>query len=211
MKRRILALLLAVLTLTALTTAACAAEATEGVYNIRIASGCKLTVEEASPEHGFYANASKFKLSCENMKGKYSLIFLINADTGDTIKSYPTETNLYYIDQKNVEATTTFDLLPKEMANGTYHVYVSTDGTDGLSLKKVASFEYGEDPGYMLGDVNGDGAIDTTDALWILQHYTQKRKLSSDVADVDDNGDIDTIDALKVLQYYTQKITYFTY
>lgn len=65
-----LALLLAVLTLTMLTAAAFAADATEaGAYYIRTEAGYTLTVEDAASDGGFYKGASKFKLSCENLPG----------------------------------------------------------------------------------------------------------------------------------------------
>lgn len=85
MKRRLLALLLAVLTLTMLTAAAFAADATEaGAYYIRTEAGYTLTVKDAASDGGFYKGASKFKLSCENLPGQYSLVFLINTDTAQT-------------------------------------------------------------------------------------------------------------------------------
>lgn len=55
MKRRLLALLLAVLTLTMLTAAAFAADATEaGAYYIRTEAGYTLTVKDAASDGGFY-------------------------------------------------------------------------------------------------------------------------------------------------------------
>lgn len=212
MKRRILALLLAVLTLTALTAAAFAAETTTetlGAFNLKADPGYTLTVEGGGTgTGGFYANAKKFKLTCENLTGKYSLVLLLKegADQSEATKGVPTESNLQYIDQQNITATTKFILFPKQMETGTYNVYVSTNSAD---LKKVASLEYGEKPKYTLGDVNDDGAIDTLDALWILQCYAKMRELSKDVADVDHNNKIDTADALRVLQYYAELITSF--
>ena len=212
MKRRILALLLAVLTLTALTAAAFAADTTTGTlgaFNLKGSKGYTLTVVgEGSVTGGFYANAKKFKLTCENLTGKYSLVLLLKegADQSEATKGVPTESNLQYIDQQNIEPTTEFILFPKQMETGTYNVYVSTDS---VNLTKVASLEYGEKPKYTLGDVNDDGAIDTLDALWILQCYAKMRELSKDVADVDHNNKIDTADALRVLQYYAELITSF--
>lgn len=203
MKRRILALLLAVLTLTMLTAAAFAADATEaGAYYIRTEAGYTLTVEDAASDGGFYKGASKFKLSCENLPGQYSLVFLINTDTAQTTTVVPTETNLYYIDQKDVSTTTEFELVPKQMTAGVYNIYVSTDGTDGLSLKKVGSFRYGEKSAKMLGDVSEDGAVDTKDALWILQAFLGDRSVDEEVADVNFDNAVDTGDALRVLQYF---------
>ena len=212
MKRRILALLLAVLTLTALTAAAFAADTTTGAlgaFNLKGSDGYTLTVVGGeSVTGGFYAGATKFKLTCNGLPGDYSLVLLLKEDAAqsEATKGIPTESNLQYIDQQNIEPTTKFILFPKQMETGTYNVYVSTNSAD---LTKVASLEYGEKPKYTLGDVNDDGAIDTLDALWILQCYAKMRELSKDVADVDHNNKIDTADALRVLQYYAELITSF--
>ena len=121
MKRRILALLLAVLTLTALTAAAFAADTTTetlGAFNLKADPGYTLTVEGGGTgTGGFYANAKKFKLTCENLTGKYSLVLLLKegADQSEATKGVPTESNLQYIDQQNIEPTTEFILFPKQM------------------------------------------------------------------------------------------------
>ena len=197
MKRRILALLLAVLTLTMLTAAAFAAD-TLGVFNVR----GPLTVLNGTQDGSFYANADTFKLNCTGLTGEYSLVLLLEGDS-----KVPTSSNIQYIDQLTVtNGTATFTLKPRALTTGKYYIYVSTSDK---ALEPIASFEYGEEPEYTLGDVNNDGSIDTIDALWILQHYVKKRTLSLSVADVDGSGEIDTIDALKVLQYYVHKITSF--
>lgn len=211
MKRRILALLLAVLTLTALTAAAFAADTTTetlGAFNLKGSEGYTLTVVGTEATGGFYKGATRFQLTCNGLPGDYSLVLLLKEDAAqaDGTKGIPTESNLQYIDQQNIEPTTKFILFPKQMETGTYNVYVSTNSAD---LTKVASLEYGEKPKYTLGDVNDDGAIDTLDALWILQCYAKMRELSKDVADVDHNNKIDTADALRVLQYYAELITSF--
>lgn len=171
MKRRILALLLAVLTLTALTAAAFAAETTTetlGAFNLKGSEGYNLSVDGGTGTGGFYANANKFKLTCTGLSGQYSLVLLLKEgeDQADGTKGVPTESNLQYIDQQNIEPTTEFILFPKQMETGTYNVYVSTNSAD---LKKVASLEYGEKPKYTLGDINNDGKITATDATYVLQ------------------------------------------
>lgn len=197
MKRRILALLLAVLMLTMLTAAAFAAD-TLGVFNVK----GPLTVKNGTQDGSFYANADTFELNCTGLTGEYSLVLLLEGDS-----KVPTSSNIQYIDQLSVTGgKATFTLKPRALTTGTYHIYVSTSDKP---LAEIASFAYGEEPEYTLGDVNNDGSIDTIDALWILQHYVKKRTLSLSVADVDGSGEIDTIDALKVLQYYVHKITSF--
>lgn len=207
MKRRILALLLAVLTLTALTAAAFAAD-TLGAFNLKDSDGFVLTVEGGTATGGFYANAKKFKLTCTGLPGQYSLVLLLkeDADQSEGTKGIPTESNLQYIDQQNIAATTEFILFPKQMETGTYNVYVSTNSAD---LQKVASLEYGEKPKYTLGDVNGDGKISAYDASLVLQHtvglvdYT-----GSEAADVNRDGKITAYDASMILQYTVGLITF---
>lgn len=202
MKRRLLALLLAVLTLTMLTAAAFA-EDTEvlGVYNV---TG-PLTVKNGTKDGGFYAGADTFELNCTGLTGEYSLVLLLAGDS-----AVPTEGNIQYIDQTSVEGgKVTFTLKPKALTEGTYNIYIST--TD-KALKKVASFKYGEKPDVVLGDVDGDGKIKTTDALLVLQHVSETITLEGNefvAADVDKDGVIKTTDALLILQYVAENISSF--
>jgi len=202
MKRRMLALLLAVLTLTMLTAAAFA-EDTEvlGVYNV---TG-PLTVTNGTKDGGFYAGADTFELNCTGLTGEYSLVLLLAGDS-----AVPTEGNIQYIDQTSVEGgKVTFTLKPKALTEGTYNVYIST--TD-KALDKVASFKYGEKPDVVLGDVDGDGKIKTTDALLVLQHVSETITLEGNefvAADVDKDGVIKTTDALLILQYVAENISSF--
>lgn len=202
MKRRMLALLLAVLTLTMLTAAAFA-EDTEvlGVYNV---TG-PLTVTNGTKDGGFYAGADTFELNCTGLTGEYSLVLLLAGDS-----AVPTEGNIQYIDQTSVEAgKVTFILKPKALTEGTYNVYIST--TD-KPLEKVASFEYGTKPPYTLGDVDGLNGIDSTDALMVLQHIVGIRTLTGTqllAADVDGVDGVTSTDALMILQYIVGSIKSF--
>ena len=202
MKRRMLALLLAVLTLTMLTAAAFA-EDTEvlGVYNV---TG-PLTVKNGMKDGGFYAGADTFELNCTGLTGAYSLVLLLAGD-----RTVPTEGNIQYIDQTSVEAgKVTFTLKPKALTEGTYNVYIST--TD-KALDKVASFQYGTKPPYTLGDVDGLNGIDSTDALMVLQHIVGIRTLTGTqllAADVDGVDGVTSTDALMILQYIVGSIKSF--
>lgn len=202
MKRRLLALLLAVLTLTMLTAAAFA-EDTEvlGVYNV---TG-PLTVTNGTKDGGFYAGADTFELNCTGLTGEYSLVLLLAGDS-----AVPTEGNIQYIDQTSVESgKVAFTLKPKALTEGTYNVYIST--TD-KALEKLASFQYGEKPPYTLGDVDGLNGIDSTDALMVLQHIVGIRTLTGTqllAADVDGVDGVTSTDALMILQYIVGSIKSF--
>lgn len=207
MKRRILALLLAVLTLTALTAAAFAADTPEtlGAFNLKGSEGYTLTVVGTEATGGFYKGATRFQLTCNGLDGDYSLVLLLKegaaqADGTEGIPT-PTENNLQYIDQQNIAARkATFTLFPKSLERGVYNVYVSTNSKD---LKKVASLEYGEKPKYTLGDVDNDGFISILDVTAILNHIAGNitlvgdRFLAADV--VEPKGAIDILDAVRIL------------
>ena len=195
MKRRMLALLLAVLMLAMLTAAAFAEDTDLGVFNVR----GPLTVMSGTQDGNFYT----FELNCTGLTGEYSLVLLLEGDS-----KVPTEGNIQYIDQMSVEGgKVTFTLKPKALTEGTYNVYIST--TD-KPLEKVASFEYGTKPPYTLGDVDGLNGIDSTDALMVLQHIVGIRTLTGTqllAADVDGVDGVTSTDALMKQQGRERRAT----
>lgn len=199
MKRRLLALLLAVLTLTMLTAAAFAADETElGAYNLT--GGLKVVGVES--DGGFYKDADTFELDCTKLTGAYSLVLLLDDNSG-----VPTSGNIQYIDQVTVtDGAAKFTLKPKALKEGTYYIFVST--TD-KALDKVASFQYGTKPPYTPGDVNCDGDIDVFDVSALLGYLAKKRTLTADgllAADVaSPKGEIDVFDVSRILQYLVGK------
>ena len=81
-------------------------------------------------------------------------------------------------------------------------VSANTLTCDGQS----ASFVVRESP-VTLGDVNGDGNIDTQDAIQVIRHYLGKEPDNFNVqaADVNGDGNIDTQDAIKIIRKYLGK------
>ena len=188
MKRRMLALLLAVLMLAMLTAAAFAEDTVLGVYNV---TG-PLTVLNGTKNGSFYADANEFELNCSGLTGEYSLV------AGDS--AVPTEGNIQYIDQMSIaNGAVKFTLKPKALKAGTYNIYIST--TDE-ALKKVASFKYGEKPLIELGDANNDGKVDTNDATAILLYVVNKYTMTDEqlmAADVNGDHTVNTNDAVAIL------------
>ncbi len=77
---------------------------------------------------------------------------------------------------------------------------------DYLAVLKTAE-SYG-----LLGDVNGNGAVNSTDARLVLQYTVKKidqTKLNLAAADVDGNGRVDSTDARLILQFTVGKIKTF--
>ena len=60
---------------------------------------------------------------------------------------------------------------------------------------------------YLLGDVNGDGVVDTQDAIKVVQYYLQKNpeNFILKAADVTKSGDIDTNDAIQIIKMFLKK------
>lgn len=200
MKRRLLALLLAVLTLTMLTAAAFAADETElGAYNLT--GGLKVVGVES--DGGFYKDADTFELDCTKLTGAYSLVLLLDDNSG-----VPTSGNIQYIDQVTVtDGAAKFTLKPKALKEGTYYIFVST--TDE-ALKVVATFKYGTRPEYKKGDANGDGVVNASDAAAILNYLVDQYEFKSEsqkaAADVETPyGTIAASDAAKILNYLVDK------
>lgn len=62
------------------------------------------------------------------------------------------------------------------------------------------------------GDADGNGQVNSTDALAVLMHTVEKKKLQGDAllrSDVDANTEINATDALQILQFTVGKITEF--
>ena len=197
MKRRMLALLLAVLMLAMLTAAAFAEDTVLGVYNV---TG-PLTVLNGTKNGSFYADANEFELNCSGLTGEYSLVLLLEGDS-----PVPTDGNIQYIDQMGIaNGAVKFTLKPKALKVGTYKIYIST--TDE-ALRKVASFKYGEKPLIEMGDANNDGQVDGNDAVAILLYVVDKYTMTDEqlvAADVNGDHMVDGNDAVAILLHIVGK------
>lgn len=209
-------LLLTALFTVLLGTAALAADTTKsGMYDVngtgatltpQIAAGTTAsrsteTVNGASKT--FYANAVRLAMTYTGATGNEECLVMV---TNRAVAS-PAVSDIVYINQAAASGgTATFNLYPSNLASGTtYHVYVSTAGGSGLT--KVGTFSYYAP--YVLGDVNGDGEIDTSDAYLIARYYAGQTTLTSTqllAADVNHDGESDTSDAYRIARYYAGQI-----
>lgn len=130
------------------------------------------------------------------------------------------DSDIYYIDQVTAgSATISLDVFPKlPEAKTDLTLYLSTNaagkGLESVVLSYTPEDTFGAGSGsleYTLGDVNGDNAWDSADALSTLQiganlmpEATEAEKAA---ADVDENGAWDSTDALMILQYGAGLIT----
>lgn len=128
--------------------------------------------------------------------------------------------------QPNSPVKVTFPL-PEDFQNADVY-YISADGeaeklpstVDPIAKTVTVTLEHfstyaivkSDAPLSVLGDVDGDGSINSTDARLILQYYAKKineSQLNIAVADVDGDGSINSTDARLILQLYAKKISKF--
>lgn len=214
MRRRIGTCLLAALMLAALMVPALAAGNASGItlHKSDILVDCDVTVfKEGSvakneaeavtaDANDFYADAVQLKIS--NIKTEaadYNLIMALEGDSKNPIGGE--NSNIKYIDQSS---TPSFVVYPSAMADGTYHVYLSTNKA---AQTEVLSFVYSAaktEPAFLLGDVNDDGDVDLSDAILILRYDAGLIELEGNAllaGDVNDDGDTDISDAILILRY----------
>lgn len=139
--------------------------------------------------------------------GKEYLVLATNVELKlDKLSEDLTAEKIVYIDQKTAEGTSvSFTVYPKELKTQAYYVYMSSNASSGITaLQKVGTYT-AVGPAYTLGDVNANGSVDTTDAVWVLQNYVGSRQLDDTqklAADVNVDNTINTTDAVWILQRY---------
>ncbi len=132
-------------------------------------SGKQITADE-----GKYTGAVQFDLTAtEGLTNGSQYLVLMLKDAGEN--PVPTAENIYYINQKAAAADGKLaftnaggdSVYPMDLVNGTYSIYIVGEGKNFNAAKADASFTY--EAGYTLGDVDGDGIVTATDALFALQ------------------------------------------
>lgn len=113
----------------------------------------------------------------------------------------PTEENLKQIGQKDGAADVFATIPVGELADGTYTVKLG--GTAGKIY--MDTFTVGDvDPEGMLGDVDGENGIETTDASLVVNHVLEIAPLTTEQqtrADVDGKNGIETTDASLIVNH----------
>lgn len=126
--------------------------------------------KQITAEGGKYTGAVQFELTAtEGLTNGSQYLVLMLKDAGEN--PVPTAENIYYINQKAAaNGALAFTnaggdpIYPMDLVNGTYSIYIVGEGK---AFAPAASFTY--EAGYTLGDVDGDGIVTATDALFALQ------------------------------------------
>lgn len=156
------AALTALLCVSALAADSAVSNVTGNILTPKTAEGETITEKD-----GKYENAVKFDVNATGTQGSQYLLLVLRD------QKVPTEQNIVYINQAaagedgNLAFTGSDAAYPMTMTSGTYYVYLVGDGKEFSKENPAASFTY--EAGYTLGDVDGDGIVTATDALFALQ------------------------------------------
>lgn len=180
----------------AMSTAALAAA--DGIQSVNSTAGSTVTLA--------VDQNNRDKLNVTYTSASTNSEYVVFATSG-TLTEVPTESNLVYIDQKTAGSDgVSFVVYPKTLTNGTYQVWMSSNAASGVGAKKaqnIGNFEYHtETPPYKLGDVDQDGKITVSDALYVLDMCVGVKPTAEpqkSAADVDKSGDVRVTDALIIL------------
>ncbi|OQB14373.1 MAG: Endoglucanase E precursor [Firmicutes bacterium ADurb.Bin193] len=121
--------------------------------------------------------------------------------------------NVAYISQEEKSDTITFVIDKAAFVAAGEKLYVKMGGI-GVSTPAEYVIGSGTEPEVTLGDVNGDGAVNATDAGLVLQYFVGTiTEFSSPnglaAADINNDGVINATDAGLILQYFVGTITEF--
>lgn len=220
--KRTIRLLALILTLTlALSAAAMATEikydegetnATKSVSAVSLVKdGCKLKFD-----------GDKLKVTYTNSalkEGDMVIVFLLEtADkkeiTDDKVELSitPTSSNIKYIDQGTAAATATagkgsvsFGVYPQNYTNAVVRIISVNAATNKVTDENIAAVKLN----YTLGDANGNGTVEISDAVRVLRYIVNSEHPEEDgtfveqAADMNGNGTVEVGDVVAILKALT--------
>lgn len=218
MKRTIRRLALVLALVLALSAAAMAtkltyteANAQGNVHAASLVDGCKLEFE--GDKLNVTYTDSKLKA------GDMVIVFLLEtADkkeiTDDTVELSitPTSSNIKYIDQGTAAATATagnglvsFDIYPQNHTNAVVRIISVNAATNKVTDENIAAVKLN----YTLGDANGNGTVEISDAVRVLRYIVNSKHPEEDgtfveqAADMNGNGTVEVGDVVAILKALT--------
>ena len=224
--KRTIRLLALILTLTlALSAAAMATKidykkgetnATKSVSAVSLVDGCKLKFD-----------GDKLKVTYTNSslkEGDMVIVFLLETKDEDgkitEVKTeeaaktliVPTAENIKYIDQSTAAATATagngsvrFSVYPQNHTNAVVRIISVNAATNKVTDENIAAVKLN----YTLGDANGNGTVEISDAVRVLRYIVNSEHPEEDgtfveqAADMNGNGTVEVGDVVAILKALT--------
>ncbi|MBQ7960911.1 MAG: hypothetical protein IJ285_06805 [Clostridia bacterium] len=197
--KKVIAMVLALATMLSMTAFAAANFETNYPEDAALPTGTTVT-----------GDADSIDVSTGAVKDAYYGILLVKGT------ELPTEDNtILYINQETATSdAVAFEVLPlmTSVAEGdVLTLYISSNAT-GANLISVPMIYKADAPAYTLGDVDGNGDIDSDDALAVLLYFakglefadSEGNAIPAEAGNVDGNADVDSDDALAILLYFAK-------
>ena len=217
--KRTIRLLALILTLTlALSAAAMAtkltyteANAQGNVHAASLVDGCKLKFD--GDKLNVTYTDSKLKA------GDMVIVFLLETadkkeimDDKVELSITPTSSNIKYIDQGTAAATATagngsvrFSVYPQNHTNAVVRIISVNAATNKVTDENIAAVKLN----YTLGDANGNGTVEISDAVRVLRYIVNSEHPEEDgtfveqAADMNGNGTVEVGDVVAILKALT--------
>lgn len=225
--KRTIRLLALILTLTlALSAAAMATDinyetgkqnATKSVSAVSLVDGCELNFDGDKLNVTYTNSALKegdmvivFLLETKDATGK--LVEAVKTTEAAAKLIVPTAENIKYIDQKTAAATATagngsvtFDIYPQNHTNAVVRIISVNAATNKVTDENIAAVKLN----YTLGDANGNGTVEISDAVRVLRYIVNSEHPEEDgtfveqAADMNGNGTVEVGDVVAILKALT--------
>lgn len=224
--KRTIRLLALILTLTlALSAAAMATDinyetgkqnATKSVSAVSLVDGCELNFDGDKLNVTYTNSALKegdmvivFLLETKDATGK--LVEAVKTTEAAAKLIVPTAENIKYIDQKSVaKATATngsvsFDIYPQNHTSALVRIISVNAATNKVTDENIAAVKLN----YTLGDANGNGTVEISDAVRVLRYIVNSEHPEEDgtfveqAADMNGNGTVEVGDVVAILKALT--------
>lgn len=231
--RKLLRLGLLCSALSALLCVAAMAETGTGYYDVSAAeglpSGVSVTVtpdqntatsaEFNGGTHTLYRGSEKLTVSVTDASAAEDSQYLVILTSADSLGGVNAG-NIYYINQAGKgQDFTVYPDVSKLASTGqarTLNLFVTSSSSSFGRAQASVGYANGVSytvPRYIAGDANGDGTVDISDALAVVQHVVGNAKLTGNnllAAKVTENDEaVSVSDALRIVQFVVGNISSF--
>ena len=184
--------------------------ADSGICAVKTKESTEVAVLSAQDDgKGAYEGAEKVEVTYSSaQEGKQYLVMAVTEAAITDEGIIPTKSNIVYMDQTDENGaqgnSVSFQVYPKELTTGTYHICMSSNATDESSLHKiteVASFDFCK-----YGDANGDGIVNVQDINKLIQQIVNGVEMSPGALKAantnrDEDGIVNVQDINKIISH----------
>ena len=186
-----------------------------------VATGSVITIGDISATDAgdYYTVSVPFSVENAPEQMTFFVYDITSITDGNNQSGFTATTPAGYIDQQaGVQSGTLVFNLPKGEtgettatngynANSIIVVKAGGTGVDVPDAKSYALADAGQGGEILLGDANGDGEVNSRDALLVMRYFTYGTEQASEIditaSDVNNDSEVNSRDALAIMRYFT--------